>query len=164
MLLDLHSIHQRHDSKRIQLFLNVCLPKNTSNSAVPGWHKRSHDKHLTLFYLCLPATVFLEFWKRRRAVLAYDWDLIDWEEEEVKYLLTLCGHLEFWDFCSCICYLSDIMNAMSRIWKSGGKSLCHFHLEFFLCSLLSCSSLGSPKQWLWNSCLHCSSAHEKSLC
>uniref|UniRef100_A0A8P4KKZ2 Anoctamin n=1 Tax=Dicentrarchus labrax TaxID=13489 RepID=A0A8P4KKZ2_DICLA len=39
-------------------------------------------KHLTLFYSCLPATVFLEFWKRRRAVLAYDWDLIDWEEEE----------------------------------------------------------------------------------
>uniref|UniRef100_A0A8C5AEX3 Anoctamin n=1 Tax=Gadus morhua TaxID=8049 RepID=A0A8C5AEX3_GADMO len=29
-----------------------------------------------------PATVFLEFWKRRRATLAYDWDLIDWEEEE----------------------------------------------------------------------------------
>lgn len=29
------------------------------------------------------ATVFLEFWKRRRAVIAYDWDLIDWEEEEV---------------------------------------------------------------------------------
>ncbi|OBS69874.1 hypothetical protein A6R68_01585, partial [Neotoma lepida] len=27
-------------------------------------------------------TVFLEFWKRRRAVIAYDWDLIDWEEEE----------------------------------------------------------------------------------
>jgi hypothetical protein len=27
--------------------------------------------------------VFLEFWKRRRAVIAYDWDLIDWEEEEV---------------------------------------------------------------------------------
>lgn len=29
------------------------------------------------------ATVFLEFWKRRRAELTYDWDLIDWEEEEV---------------------------------------------------------------------------------
>ncbi|ETE64554.1 Anoctamin-3, partial [Ophiophagus hannah] len=27
-------------------------------------------------------TVFLEFWKRRRAVLTYDWDLIDWEDEE----------------------------------------------------------------------------------
>lgn len=37
------------------------------------------------------ATVFLEFWKRRRAVLAYDWDLVDWEEEEVKYLLTVDG-------------------------------------------------------------------------
>ncbi|KAI4576526.1 hypothetical protein MJT46_002361 [Ovis ammon polii x Ovis aries] len=32
--------------------------------------------------LCSCATVFLEFWKRRRAVIAYDWDLIDWEEEE----------------------------------------------------------------------------------
>ena len=30
--------------------------------------------------LLVPATVFLEFWKRRRAVIAYDWDLIDWEE------------------------------------------------------------------------------------
>ena len=30
------------------------------------------------------ATVFLEFWKRRRAELTYDWDLIDWEEEEVS--------------------------------------------------------------------------------
>uniref|UniRef100_A0A674B8X4 Anoctamin n=1 Tax=Salmo trutta TaxID=8032 RepID=A0A674B8X4_SALTR len=28
------------------------------------------------------STVFLEFWKRRRAELTYDWDLIDWEEEE----------------------------------------------------------------------------------
>lgn len=33
--------------------------------------------------LLVSATVFLEFWKRRRAVIAYDWDLIDWEEEEV---------------------------------------------------------------------------------
>lgn len=30
------------------------------------------------------ATVFLEFWKRRRAELTYDWDLIDLEEEEVR--------------------------------------------------------------------------------
>lgn len=32
------------------------------------------------------ATVFLEFWKRRRAELTYDWDLIDWEEEEVRLI------------------------------------------------------------------------------
>lgn len=36
----------------------------------------------------VPATVFLEFWKRRRAVIAYDWDLIDWEEEEVCIIYT----------------------------------------------------------------------------
>ena len=29
--------------------------------------------------------MFLEFWKRRRAELTYDWDLIDWEEEEVSW-------------------------------------------------------------------------------
>ncbi|MGH0141656.1 UNVERIFIED_CONTAM: hypothetical protein FKN15_010469 [Acipenser sinensis] len=32
--------------------------------------------------ILLGSTVFLEFWKRRRAELTYDWDLIDWEEEE----------------------------------------------------------------------------------
>lgn len=31
------------------------------------------------------ATVFLEFWKRRRSILTYAWDLIEWEEEEVSY-------------------------------------------------------------------------------
>uniref|UniRef100_A0A8C0GNM1 Anoctamin n=1 Tax=Chelonoidis abingdonii TaxID=106734 RepID=A0A8C0GNM1_CHEAB len=36
----------------------------------------------SLIYLKLSSTVFLEFWKRRRAVLTYDWDLIDWEDEE----------------------------------------------------------------------------------
>lgn len=35
-------------------------------------------------YSISTATVFLEFWKRRRAELTYDWDLIDWEEEEVR--------------------------------------------------------------------------------
>lgn len=39
--------------------------------------------YLKLSLFSVPATVFLEFWKRRRAVIAYDWDLIDWEEEEV---------------------------------------------------------------------------------
>lgn len=65
-----------------------------THEVVSGWHKWSHapDEHFfTLLTSCLPATVFLEFWKRRRAVLAYDWDLVDWEEEEVKYLLTADG-------------------------------------------------------------------------
>lgn len=41
------------------------------------------EKQFCIIFLFAPATVFLEFWKRRRAVIAYDWDLIDWEEEEV---------------------------------------------------------------------------------
>ncbi|KAI1883858.1 hypothetical protein AGOR_G00236360 [Albula goreensis] len=43
------------------------------------------DNGATVFFavfMAVWATVFLEFWKRRRAVLAYDWDLVDWEEEE----------------------------------------------------------------------------------
>lgn len=62
-------------------------------------HTQKHSFWVTQMHLtntwhcssCLPATVFLEFWKRRRAVLAYDWDLVDWEEEEVKYLLIVDG-------------------------------------------------------------------------
>lgn len=42
---------------------------------------------ITWFMIPSAATVFLEFWKRRRAELTYDWDLIDWEEEEVWYIL-----------------------------------------------------------------------------
>ncbi|XP_075867523.1 anoctamin-4-like [Nelusetta ayraudi] len=43
------------------------------------------DNGATVFFavfMAVWATVFLEFWKRRRAVLAYDWDLVDWEDEE----------------------------------------------------------------------------------
>ena len=47
------------------------------------------------FSSCVSATVFLEFWKRRRAVLAYDWDLIDWEEEEVKFFFCIWNLLPF---------------------------------------------------------------------
>lgn len=37
-----------------------------------------------LLLLYFIATVFLEFWKRRRSILTYAWDLIEWEEEEVR--------------------------------------------------------------------------------
>ena len=29
------------------------------------------------------ATMFLEFWKRRQAEIAYEWDLLGFEDEEV---------------------------------------------------------------------------------
>lgn len=45
---------------------------------MPSW--------IGVFFFAPVATVFLEFWKRRRAELTYDWDLIDWEEEEVRLI------------------------------------------------------------------------------
>ncbi|XP_040836223.1 anoctamin-3 isoform X1 [Ochotona curzoniae] len=33
-------------------------------------------------FMAIWATVFLEFWKRRRSILTYTWDLMEWEEEE----------------------------------------------------------------------------------
>lgn len=67
------------------------LPPDTRTSAVTGlFHacKTSssiNDPIDSLSPALSPAaTVFLEFWKRRRAELTYDWDLIDWEEEEVR--------------------------------------------------------------------------------
>uniref|UniRef100_A0A2K6ESW5 Anoctamin n=1 Tax=Propithecus coquereli TaxID=379532 RepID=A0A2K6ESW5_PROCO len=33
-------------------------------------------------FMAIWATVFLEFWKRRRSILTYTWDLTEWEEEE----------------------------------------------------------------------------------
>ncbi|XP_055522089.1 anoctamin-3-like isoform X2 [Leucoraja erinacea] len=52
-----------------------------------AYAKMTHlfDNGGTVFFaifMALWATVFLEFWKRRRVVLTYNWDLIDWEEEE----------------------------------------------------------------------------------
>uniref|UniRef100_A0A8C6UPL9 Anoctamin n=1 Tax=Neogobius melanostomus TaxID=47308 RepID=A0A8C6UPL9_9GOBI len=40
-----------------------------------------------LNYLVLFMTLFLEFWKRRQARLEYEWDLVDFEEEQQKLQL-----------------------------------------------------------------------------
>lgn len=32
----------------------------------------------------LTVTLFLEFWKRRQARLEYEWDLVDFEEEQLQ--------------------------------------------------------------------------------
>ncbi|KAB0399937.1 hypothetical protein E2I00_014804 [Balaenoptera physalus] len=39
-------------------------------------------------FMAIWATVFLEFWKRRRSTLTYTWDLIEWEEEEISLVIT----------------------------------------------------------------------------
>ncbi|XP_023666282.2 anoctamin-4 isoform X3 [Paramormyrops kingsleyae] len=62
-----------------------CPYMRLSDSCVYAKVTHLFDNGGTVFFavfMAVWATVFLEFWKRRRAVLAYDWDLIDWEEEE----------------------------------------------------------------------------------
>ncbi|KAB1272173.1 Anoctamin-3 [Camelus dromedarius] len=53
--------------------LNVLLKKNTLGGIT---------KIAIVIDGGIVATVFLEFWKRRRSTLTYTWDLIEWEEEE----------------------------------------------------------------------------------
>ncbi|XP_063303296.1 anoctamin-4 isoform X1 [Pelobates fuscus] len=62
-----------------------CPFMTLSDSCVYAKVTHLFDNGATVFFavfMAVWATVFLEFWKRRRAVIAYDWDLIDWEEEE----------------------------------------------------------------------------------
>ncbi|XP_054900189.1 anoctamin-3 isoform X2 [Poeciliopsis prolifica] len=62
-----------------------CKPWKLSDSCVFARVTRLFDNGGTVFFaifMAIWATVFLEFWKRRKAELTYDWDLIDWEEEE----------------------------------------------------------------------------------
>ncbi|XP_019712529.1 anoctamin-3 isoform X3 [Hippocampus comes] len=63
----------------------TCKPWRLSDSCVYAKVTHLFDNGGTVFFaifMAIWATVFLEFWKRRRAELTYDWDLIDWEEEE----------------------------------------------------------------------------------
>ncbi|KAI5100533.1 anoctamin-3 isoform X3 [Silurus meridionalis] len=62
-----------------------CSAWKLSDSCVYAKVTHLFDNGGTVFFaifMAIWATVFLEFWKRRRAELTYDWDLIDWEEEE----------------------------------------------------------------------------------
>ncbi|KAG7497295.1 anoctamin-4 isoform X1 [Solea senegalensis] len=62
-----------------------CPYLRLSDSCIYAKVTHLFDNGATVFFavfMAVWATVFLEFWKRRRAVLAYDWDLIDWEEDE----------------------------------------------------------------------------------
>ncbi|XP_062913667.1 anoctamin-4-like isoform X3 [Mobula hypostoma] len=62
-----------------------CGYQRLSHSCLYAKVTHLFDNQATVFFavfMAVWATVFLEFWKRRRAVIAYDWDLIDWEEEE----------------------------------------------------------------------------------
>ncbi|OCT81800.1 hypothetical protein XELAEV_18024308mg [Xenopus laevis] len=62
-----------------------CTLQRLNESCIYAKVTNLFDNGGTVFFaifMAIWATVFLEFWKRRRAVLTYDWDLIDWEDEE----------------------------------------------------------------------------------
>ncbi|XP_021257957.1 anoctamin-3 isoform X2 [Numida meleagris] len=62
-----------------------CTLQKLNESCIYAKVTHLFDNGGTVFFaifMAIWATVFLEFWKRRRAVLTYDWDLIDWEDEE----------------------------------------------------------------------------------
>ncbi|XP_056595447.1 anoctamin-3 isoform X1 [Triplophysa dalaica] len=71
-----------------------CSSWTLSDSCVYAKVTHLFDNGGTVFFaifMAIWATVFLEFWKRRRAELTYDWDLIDWEEEEYRPRVMLCS-------------------------------------------------------------------------
>ena len=44
------------------------------------------------FVYVISATCFLEFWKRKQAELEYDWDVMDFELEEVGTITATTAH------------------------------------------------------------------------
>ncbi|KAM4619256.1 anoctamin-5 [Polymixia lowei] len=60
---------------------------STCNSS---WQSHMFDNVATVFFaifMGIWVTLFLEFWKRRQARLAYEWDLVDFEEEQQQLQL-----------------------------------------------------------------------------
>ncbi|XP_066556905.1 anoctamin-5 isoform X3 [Amia ocellicauda] len=55
-----------------------------------SWHSHLFDNEATVFFaifMGIWVTLFLEFWKRRQARLEYEWDLVDFEEEQQQLQL-----------------------------------------------------------------------------
>ena len=69
----------------------------------------------------LPATMFLEFWKRRQAEIAYEWDLLGYEDEEVKLYF--------------IQQLTWSPHSLRNHTHSSLK-ICDFHLYSYTCIIL----------------------------
>uniref|UniRef100_A0A3P8V4Y3 Anoctamin n=1 Tax=Cynoglossus semilaevis TaxID=244447 RepID=A0A3P8V4Y3_CYNSE len=72
-------ICEAHTTTMCPMCEETCEPWTLSDSCVYA----KVSSVLIFGFFSQTTTVFLEFWKRRRAQLTYDWDLIDWEEEEV---------------------------------------------------------------------------------
>ncbi|KAM3877047.1 anoctamin-5b [Diretmus argenteus] len=56
-----------------------------NSTCLSSWQSHLFDNEGTVFFaifMGIWVTLFLEFWKRRQARLAYEWDLVDFEEEQ----------------------------------------------------------------------------------
>lgn len=61
-----------------------------SSTCEPSQYSHLFDNVATLFFaifMGIWVTLFLEFWKRRQARLEYEWDLVDFEEEQQRLQL-----------------------------------------------------------------------------
>uniref|UniRef100_A0A671LS80 Anoctamin n=1 Tax=Sinocyclocheilus anshuiensis TaxID=1608454 RepID=A0A671LS80_9TELE len=71
-----------------------------STTCSSSWQSYLFDNTATVFFaifMGIWVTLFLEFWKRRQARLEYEWDLVDFEEEQQQLQLrpeyeTKCTH------------------------------------------------------------------------
>uniref|UniRef100_A0A8C4HYC0 Anoctamin n=1 Tax=Dicentrarchus labrax TaxID=13489 RepID=A0A8C4HYC0_DICLA len=56
-----------------------------NSTCLSSWQSHLFDNEGTIFFaifMGIWVTLFLEFWKRRQARLEYEWDLVDFEEEQ----------------------------------------------------------------------------------
>ncbi|KAJ8394956.1 hypothetical protein AAFF_G00040790 [Aldrovandia affinis] len=69
----------------------ICDPEIGLNSTcTASWQSHMFDNVGTVFFaifMGIWVTLFLEFWKRRQARLEYEWDLVDFEEEQQQLQL-----------------------------------------------------------------------------
>ena len=49
--------------------------------------------NVNILILNFAAVFFLEYWKRKEITLAYQWDVLGFEEEEVRYIKNTCDFL-----------------------------------------------------------------------
>ncbi|XP_061598260.1 anoctamin-5b isoform X2 [Cololabis saira] len=62
-----------------------CLFWKLNSTCLSSWQSHLFDNEGTVFFaifMGIWVTLFLEFWKRRQARLEYEWDLVDFEEEQ----------------------------------------------------------------------------------
>uniref|UniRef100_A0A8C6WFF5 Anoctamin n=1 Tax=Neogobius melanostomus TaxID=47308 RepID=A0A8C6WFF5_9GOBI len=62
-----------------------CLFWTLNSTCLSSWQSHLFDNEGTIFFaifMGIWVTLFLEFWKRRQARLEYEWDLVDFEEDQ----------------------------------------------------------------------------------